>query len=419
MHNQTTDVVIIGAGISGLSCARHLLNTGVRFLILEAGTSIGGRIKTDRINGFNLDHGFQVLQTAYPEARRQLNFDKLELKAFAPGVAVHVNGKLHYISDPIRRPNDLWSTLTSPIGIMADRFRLLRLFADNRMKGAGRIFELQDSQTTDFLHSWHFSDQMIQRFFKPFFGGISLDPDINTSSRVFRYLFDIFASGDVALPARGMGAVPEQLAEGLPEDRIFLGSKVNSIDGQTVTLKNESTITGKAIVIATQGPEAGRLSGQKSHSDSRPERCLYFTADKPPISKPFLILNGQGKGLINNIVIPTLNAPSYSSSGKHLITVVVLNNMSLDPSCLKDKVHRELADWFGETVNTWQHLKTYHIEHALSDQSPPVANPFSGFTKIRDGLFTCGEYQSVPGIQWALLSGRLMAEQLIKDFKQT
>lgn len=415
MNNADADVIIIGAGISGLACAKYLMKSGIDFLVLESGQNIGGRIKSDNVDGFILDRGFQVLQTAYPEARRQLDYKKLGLKSFSPGVAVKVNGNLFYLSDPVRRPQELWNTLTSPIGSFTDRLRILKLFAENRIKGPGGIFELPDISTVDFLRSYHFSDRIIERFFRPFFAGACLDPEIMASSRVFRYLFNVFASGDAALPEKGMGQIPAQLAEGIPENKILLNSRVESIKRNRVILTNGQKVNGKTIVIATEGPETQRLLKMPKVSKSIGERCFYFRNHKPPINKSFLILNGEGRGLINNIAIPTLTSPSYSSSGEHLIAVVVLGHMSTDDKLLERSVRQELKDWFGNSIQTWQHIKTYQIDHALPDQSPPISNPLNGFTRVKDGIYTCGEYQSVPGIQWALLSGRMTAEQITME----
>jgi phytoene dehydrogenase-like protein len=415
MNKADADVIIIGAGISGLACAKYLMRSGIDFLVLEANQKIGGRIKSDHVDGFILDRGFQVLQTAYPEARRQLDYDKLELRSFSPGVAVKVKGNLFYIADPVRRPQELWSTLTSPIGSFTDRLRILQLFAENRLKGTRRIFESPDMSTLEFLRSYHFSDRVIERFFRPFFAGACLDPEIRGSSRVFRYLFNIFGSGDAALPAKGMGDIPDQLAKGIPENKILLDHRVKSIDQGRVILSNGRQINGKIIVIATEGPETQRLLKMPVNSNSIGERCLYFSAETSPINKSFLILNGQGSGLVNNIAIPTLTAPSYSSSGRHLIAVVVLGFTSKDDETLERSVRRELTDWFGEIVQTWKHIQTYHIDHALPDQSPPIMNPTKGGVKVKKGIYTCGEYQSVPGIQWALLSGRITAEQIITE----
>lgn len=283
------------------------------------------------------------------------------------------------------------------------------------MKGPLGIFASPDLSTIEFLRSYNFSDRIIERVFKPFFAGVCLDPDIMASSRVFRYLFSIFASGDAAIPANGMGEISSQLAEGIPQDQILLGAKVESIDNGRVTLTNGQKMKGKTIVIATEKPETHRLLKRPVKAISKGERCLYFSAKTPPITKPYLILNGEGRGLINNIAIPTLTAASYSSSGKHLIAAVVLGNMSIDNKSLQTSVREDLSDWFGESVQNWEYIKTYSIDHALPDQSPPISNPAKGFTKVQDGIYTCGEYQSVPGIQWALLSGRMTAEQIITE----
>ncbi len=417
MKTLDTKVVVIGAGISGLACARTLMASGMDFLILEAGRKIGGRIQSDHVDGFILDRGFQVLQTAYPEARRQLNLKKLELRPFSPGVAVRKNGKLYYLSDPVRRPKDFWGTLTSPIGTLKDRLKILQLFLENRIKGSSGIFESPDIPAMEFLRSYRFSDRIIQSFFRPFFAGACLDPEIRASSRVFRYLFNIFASGDAALPAGGMGQIPADLMEGIPQDTIQFGMKAESIGQGRVILTNGQEVRCKKIVIAAQGPETQRLLKIPGASVSLREKCLYFSAKTPPVSEPFLILNGQGKGLINNIAIPTLAAPSYSSSGRHLIAVVVLGDLPDEEEGLEESVRKELANWFGESAQTWQHIKTYHIDHALPDQSPPISNPEKAEKKVSEGIYTCGEYQSVPGIQWSLLSGRLAAEQVIKEEK--
>ena len=211
------------------------------------------------------------------------------------------------------------------------------------------------------------------------------------SSRVFRYLLDIFASGEAALPAKGMEAIPLQLSQGIPPDQIRFNTKVASINKNCAILTTGQNIIGKTIVIETEGPEAGQLLKEPVTTGSKGERCLYYSAKTPPISEPFLILTGQGKGLINNIAIPTLNAPSYSSSGDSLIAVVVLTKQSMDDQALKQAIQKELIQWFGDVAMEWNHIKTYRIDHALPDQSPPISNPTRGFTKVKDGIYVCGE----------------------------
>jgi len=409
------DIIIVGAGLAGLSCAHHLMKENVQFVLLEADQRVGGRLKTESVDGFLLNYGFQVLQTAYPEARRLLDYDRLELKAFAPGAMIRIEGRFYRVSDPKRRPRDFWRTLKAPIGSLGDRLRIIRLAHDVRRTTVPGLFRTPDMSTIDFLRSERFSEKIIQRFFRPFFAGVCLDPDIGASSRVFRHIFRIFSEGDVALPTKGMEAIAQQLAETLPEAKIRTGAKVASIAKREVVLKSGERVKGRAVVLATEGPETARLLNSTESPASRGELCLYFSSPKPPIAEPFLILNGDGKGWVNSVTVPSVVAPSYSPDGSELISVVVIGRLSADDATVEKKVRQELADWFGPVVENWHHLKTIRIGHALPEQPPPMPDPTKQATAERHGIYVCGEYDNVPGIQWALLSGRQTADQIVKD----
>ncbi|UCD78853.1 MAG: FAD-dependent oxidoreductase [Desulfobacterales bacterium] len=408
------EVIIVGAGLAGLSCARRLMEENMPFIILEADQRIGGRLKSDNLDGFVLDHGFQVLQTAYPEARRVLDYERLALRPFAPGAIIRFDGRFHRIADPVRRPRDLWSTVTAPIGTIGDRLRIIRLALKLQRATPARIFHDPDMPTIEFLKSWGFSEKIIQRFFRPFFAGVCLDPDISVSSRVFQYIFRIFAAGDVALPGRGMGAIVEQLAESLPAGRIRTGSRVESVAEGEVVLASGEKVEGLAVVLATEGPETARLLGAPESVGSRGELCLYFTTDDPPVREPYLILNGDGDGWVNSLTIPSIVAPTYAPAGQHLISVVVVGHLDADDATVETMVRKELTEWFGPAVDDWRHLKTYRIVHALPAQPPPMPDPAVAAVPVKAGIYVCGEHGSVPGIQWAMLSGRGAAEQVLK-----
>jgi phytoene dehydrogenase-like protein len=407
-------VVIVGAGLAGISCARRLLQDNIPFLILEADERIGGRIKTDTIDGFILNHGFQVLQTAYPEAQRTLNYERLALRPFAPGAIIRIHSRFYHIADPMRRPRHLGSTLFAPIGTLADRLRMARLAFKVRRASPASIFHRPDMPVIDFLRTEGFSENVIQRFFKPFFAGVFLDPEIRASSRVFQYIFKIFAQGDVALPSMGMGAIVDQLAQDIPPDRIRTSARVASIHPEGVVLESGENIDAFAVVVATEGPEAARLTGDRTQIPSQGELCLYYSAEAPPLNEPYLILNGDGTGRINSLTVPSIVAPTYAPAGRHLISVVVIGHMSADDISVETDVREELAGWFGQVVDDWRHLKTYRISHALPAQPPPMPDPTIAASPIEKGIIICGEFGSVPGIQWAMLSGRRAAEQIIK-----
>jgi phytoene dehydrogenase-like protein len=419
MKSADVDVVVVGAGLAGLSCAKHLMNNSVSFVVLEADQRIGGRLKTDVLDGFILNHGFQVLQTAYPEARRQLNYRRLELKPFAPGAMIRKGGRFFRVADPRRRPQDIWSSLTAPIGTFTDRLRMIRMASSAKRGSVSSLFQSPDMTTLEFLHSQGISEKMIERFFKPFFGGVCLDPGIQASSRVFKYVLRVFAEGNVALPGQGMGAIVSQLAEGLPQEAIQIGTRVESIHPGGAVLTSGQTIKCRAVVLAAEGPQTLRLLGKPASIVSQGELCLYFAAPNAPIKDPYLILNGEGTGLINSLSVPSIVAPSYAPAGEALISVVLLGHLALDDRSAESAVREELTDWFGPVVKEWRHLKTYRIEHALPAQPPPMPDPTLSAKPVMPGVYVCGEYQSVPGIQWALLSGRHVAEAVIKELGES
>ena len=409
------NVIIVGAGLAGRSCARRLMQDKIPFQILEANHQIGGRVKTENVDGFLLNYGFQVRQTAYTEARRVLDYNRLELKPFAPGAMIRIEGRFFRVADPRRRPRDLLSTLKAPIGSLEDRLRILQLARSVRQTTVAGIFHRPDMPAVTFLRNEGFSEKIIQRFFKPFFAGVCLDPDIMESSRVFRYIYRVFAEGDVALPSRGMGAIAEQLAEGLPVERIHTSRRVQSISDREVILASGERVKGQRVVLATDGPETARLLGNPYSVASRGELCLYFAAKEPPIAEPYLILNGDEVGWINSMTVPNIVSPTYAPVGRALISVVVVGHLSANNATVEKNVRQELTEWFGSVVTDWEHLRTYRIVHALPEQSPPMPDPTVPAKHLKPGIYVCGEYGSVPGIQWAMLSGRHAAESILKE----
>ena len=211
-----------------------------------------------------------------------------------------------------------------------------------------------------------------------------------------------------------MRAIPEQLAEKLPDERIRTGTPVQSITEGEVILESGERPTSPALVLATEGPETARLLVTPESVASRGELCLYFSAKEPPIAEPYLILNGDDSGWVNSVTIPSVVAPSYAPDDLNLISVVVIGHFDADDSTAETVVRRELNGWFGPVVGKWQHLKTYHIRHALPIQSLPMPDPTVSSTLGKPGIYVCGEHGSVPEIQWALLSGRQAAEQVLK-----
>src|SRR5215469_11523407 len=305
------DVVIIGGGLAGLCCARTLHEKGVSFQILEASDGIGGRVRTDAIDGFLLDRGFQVLLTAYPEAKRLLDYTRLDLKAFAPGALSWYAGRMNKLVDPWRTPGSWKESLQSEFGTLGDKLRIARLRTRLRTASIEKIFSGPDRPAREALESARFSEPMIHRFFRPFLGGILLDGELKSSSRIYEFVFKMMAEGDASVPAQGMGAIPAQIAEKLPGETVQLNTRVEELHEKEVKLAGGDTVQARAIVVATDGPSAAHLIGEVEPA-SRSVTCFYYAAEEPPVKEPMLVLNGDGAGPVNNLAVISNVAPSYA-----------------------------------------------------------------------------------------------------------
>lgn len=407
------EAVIVGGGVTGLACARVLAEHQISCTILERSARPGGRIKTDLVDGFTLDLGFQVLQTGYPELSTYLDLDALILRRFPAGIVVRCQQRFHVIADPRHHPRYLLSTTVSPVGTLGDRLRLLRLARRICRQPMEDIFENPEEKAIDFLRKQGFTERFITSFFTPFLAGACLDRSMTVTSRVLEYLIRLFASGDAALPEGGMQAIPHQLAAGLAPDTIQYDKEVVELRKGSVLLTGGEVVEAPLVVVATEQPAVSELVRMDESKRSIGETCLYFGARwLPPFAEPFLVLNGEGNGPINNLAFPSMVSPSYAPAGKTLIAVVVLGEEYLARPDLEDLVIKQCQQWFGPVVKEWQHLKTYRIEQALPDQSPPTLSPYRSPEPISPGLYICGEQQGLPGLGWALMSGGMTGSKV-------
>lgn len=416
--SSDSDILIIGGGLAGLCCALRLHQGGLSFQVLEASDGIGGRVRTDKVEGFLLDRGFQVLLTAYPEARKILDYHALHLRPFYPGALIRYNNCFYRFADPWRHPIDGMMGLFSSIGSFSDKFRVRKLRQRVLSGSLQDLYNHPETTTLQALRNIGFSENMIDSFFRPFIGGVFFDPTLGVSSRMFEFGFRMFSMGDTALPSGGMGAIPEQIASRLPEGTVQTKARVESIQKEDVILHSGETIKARAVVVATEGPEAARLLGDQERPGSRSVTCVYFAASEPPFSGPLLVLNGERKGPMNSLCFPSNVASSYAPKGESLVSVTLIGVPDYSDQQLETVVRAQLMEWFGTRAKGWRYLRTYRIPHALPMQVPPVSDPVSRPAHIRPGLFVCGEYQNVASIQWAMVSGRQAAEAVIDWLKK-
>lgn len=411
---STDSVIVVGAGLAGLACATSLHDAGIPVTLVEASDGVGGRVRSDRVDGFTLDRGFQVALTAYPEMHRQLDMDALDLRAFDPGALVWRNGKGSVVSDPFRMPLTTLSTALAPIGSPLDKLRIAKLRADLRRVHPARLVggadpasgtgsRRDDVSTADALRAAGFSDAIVNRFFTPLVGGIQLDPELRDSRRMFDVIFRMLADGDSVVPAAGMQAIPDQLAARLPDSSIRLDCEVSAATATSVTTTSGDVVDGAAVVVATEGPAAARLLGLPS-VPSKAAGCVYFAADEAPTDSKMVVLDGTGTGPVLNVAVMSNVAPSYAPPGQHLIAAALPGVCDGD---LERLARRQLREWWGPAVDAWRHVETYRIPHGQPGQAPPLAPKQS--VRLDDGRFVCGDHRDTGSIQGAMYSGRRCA----------
>jgi len=414
---SSPDVLIIGAGLAGLSCGRHLADAGVSFQIIEASDGIGGRVRTDEMDGFLLDRGFQVLFTAYPEAQRTLDYRALELKKFSSGAFSFFAGRMNKLVDPWRTPGGWGEAMRSDFGGFFDKMRILRLRSRLRTSSIDQIFKRPERSTKEVLVSAGFSEEFIHRFFRPFFAGILLDSELKSSSRMFEFVFKMLSEGDTAVPARGMGAIPAQIASHLPADSIRLNTHAESLHENELTLSGGEPLRARAIVVAADGPAAAHLVGEAEPA-SRSVMCFYYATEEPPVPHSMLVLNGDGAGPVNNFAVISQVAPSYAPAGKSLVSVTVLGTQQLTDQQLGGFIIAQMKNWFGPMAGSWRHVKSYRIPHAQPQQFPGALEPPKRPVRVRPGIYLCGDHRDNASIQGAMVSGRRAAEAVLADLSR-
>lgn len=409
---DSCEVAIVGAGLAGLSAARLLHQAGRDVQIFESSDGVGGRVRSDHVEGFILDRGFQIMLTAYPEFIRQFDIPALRMQSFDPGALIWKSGRGFVLSDPLRKPSTLWSTATSPVGTIVDKARIAALRLRVTRGSGADLLRGDDMTTADLLEKLGFSAKMVQEFFTPLVGGIQLDPELTASRRMFDIIFRMLATGDAAVPAHGMGQISTQLASHVPSTRIHLDTPVMSVAPGHITTAKGHTVTARHIIVATEGPVASTLLGL-TPVQSRSVGCVYFAAATPPTKKKLIILDGTGQGPVLNIAVMSNIAPTYAPDGQHLIAAAIPGCSSdhLSKADLESVARTQLTSMFGPTVDTWRHLRTYRIDHGQPDQSPPFQpkDPVS----LGNNLFVCGDHRDTASLQGALYSGRRCAEAIL------
>lgn len=407
-------IYIIGAGVAGLVAAFELEKEGYSPVILEGSEGIGGRMKTDEVDGFLLDHGFQVLLTAYPEAKKYLDFAALNLKYFEPGAVIFGSKETFIISDPLRNPLKVVSMAFSKVGSFLDKVKMFNLTQTLKNKSIAEIFNEPSIPTHQYLNNYGFTEQFISNFFKPFFRGIFLERDLNTSSRMFEFVFKMFSQGMGAVPEKGIIQIPNMLRDQLKSTQIRLNSKVAAVQGTEISLEGGETIHADRLIIATQPDKfMKQLEGQFDKPKS--VVTLYFSLHKSFMSRAMLGLVPQENHLINNMVFMSDVSAAYATNGRALLCVSILDTDMKEKELIR-AVQSELESVSRINGEYFKFVKSYHINYAIpSVDDMKNSIPYTE-CKIADHVFLAGDYLLNGSINAAMASGRIAAEAVVHSY---
>lgn len=406
------DVVVVGAGLAGLRCAAELERAGLDTVVLEASDAVGGRVRTDRVDGFLCDRGFQLLNPAYPAVRRHVDVPALGLQSFDAGVAVRRPAGLVVVADPRRAPRLLPGTLRSGLVRPRELAGLAR-FAGPALARPQRAVRGPDQPFGEALDAAGVTGRLRHEVLEPFLAGVLADSSTTSSAHFVRLLVRSFALGSPGLPLDGMQALPEQLARRLAAP-VRLGHRVSAVHrgGATTTVDTPGgPLTARAVVVAVGPAEVEDLvPGAGSRTGGLV--TWWFAAPRAPYDRALLTLDPRpGRGPVQHAAVVSLAAPSYAPAGRHLVEATVVTDRA--PRATEAEVRRQLADVWGADTGSWELLVRHDVPHALPFQASPLR--LRRDPRVGDRVYLAGDHRETASIQGALVSGAQVARAVVAD----
>ncbi|MHB9754155.1 NAD(P)/FAD-dependent oxidoreductase [Streptomyces sp. BYX5S] len=416
-------IVVVGAGVAGLSAAHHLTRAGLRPLVLEAAMGVGGRMSTEKVDGFRLDRTGQPLCTSYPELRRVPALAPLVLRRFSPGVLVHSEGLRHRAGEPTgpRRTRGALNAARAlasapraprgtrpPLGSPLDHARLGAALARLAATPPARLLARPELPMGQALLDRGMPPATIHGFIRPLLSALLGDPDLTTSSRCADLALHAYAAGRLAVPEGGADAVPELLAAGLAPGTVRTGVRVTSVSTTSVTTKELGELTCRAVVLATGAHDAALLLPGLRVPAFHEVTVVHHAVPEPPLAEPALLLDADRLGPVAHTSVISQVDPSRAPAGRALVSSTVLG-----PPPTDRELRSQLAALYGTSTSDWECLAVHHDPYAV----PAMPSPHDPRRPVRllDGLYVCGDHRDTSTVQGALHSGRRAAHALLTD----
>lgn len=400
-----TKIAIVGGGISGLAAAMTLERSGYSAHIYDKKQQTGGRVATDFKNGLPLDHGFQVLLDAYPAVDEFLDMAALDLCRFRPGAKIRFDGKESLVGDASRDQSFLWGTITSSVGSLSDKWKMFSLSRKLKNKSLKDIFSAESMTTQAYLRKEGFSDKIIDRFFRPFYGGIFLEDKLETSSRMFEFVFKMFAQGNACIPKNGISEIPKQMTAALEKSTFYPERGVTKIQGNKLQLDDDTEEEYSHIIIATT---AHNLLDNLPLSITDWQGChnLYFKTENPGMGKPLIGLSADDGCCINNYhFLQDLFTDSP------VLSVTILDDIANTREEIIDKAKADIDTYLdiraGDCVGYYQIKNALPVIPDLQYAMEPTE------TQLTDHIFLAGDHLSNASLNAAMLNGKAAAQSVV------
>lgn len=394
--------VIVGGGLSGLAAAVNLKNRGIQdFILIEKEKEVGGRVKTSEIDGFKLDHGFQVYLPSYENSGKLLDLRSLDLQFFDKGASILIGDKKLPFFAPEAGLGKLIHTAYAGPGSVMDKLKLNKHQKRVVSMTDEAIFAEPSTPSFTYLKRLGYSDEFVNLFWKPFYQSVFLENELSSSSRMLNFTLKHFAQQSTAVPAKGMQEIPKQLVSHLTADQLRLGHEVVSIENGIVKTDQGESIEADLVLNANANISKEKVA---FHAVTN----FYFAAPSFDAGAKQIILNANHQRLVNNIVPMTKVAKEYGDGKHELISVSANGNWENKES----EVINELVSLLGEEVKSWKLVQSFLIEAALPKVNVPL---YDKEYPIENGEILFGDYQLYPSIDGAMRAGIMASETALQE----